>query len=318
MPRLPKNMIRRSDKAGFWYRRKIGGQVIVRFLGTDFDEAKRQLKRLTVEPASTLTVAQAVSRWLELYVETARAKKSQLNAQQRARDYLVPNLGHYLVERLRQDHLRGYRLALEKTKLSVQSVRHVLSDARCFLRWCEDTGLVQRSPFPRKLLPRVQEKPPDRLSAEEMASLEAMPAPYGFIARLGLGTGLRWGELARAQAADVQSGVLVVHQTKTGKVRRVPVSDSLLREIRGRVGKLVPYTVLAVGSFNHMARKLSGVQGFHAHQMRHSFACVWLEKGGSLAALQELLGHSTVVTTQRYARLSETAVLDEFRKLEQR
>jgi site-specific recombinase XerD len=39
--------------------------------------------------------------------------------------------------------------------------------------------------------------------------------------------------------------------------------------------------------------------------MRHTFACQWIERGGSLAALQQILGHASVETTQRYARLSD-------------
>lgn len=121
-------------------------------------------------------------------------------------------------------------------------------------------------------------------------------------------TGLRWGEAVRAQAADIHSGLLVVSQTKSGKVRRVPIA----REFLGRVGWLVPFT--SHGAFSRQVSKLSGVR-FHVHQLRHSFACRWLEKGGSLAALQEVLGHSTIVTTQRYGRLAEVHVQAEAAKV---
>jgi site-specific recombinase XerC len=69
-----------------------------------------------------------------------------------------------------------------------------------------------------------------------------------------------------------------------------------------RVGLLVP--LVNGWSFTEQSRKLSGVSRFHPHMMRHTFATRWLVSGGSLAALQELLGHSSITTTQRYARLN--------------
>ena len=68
-------------------------------------------------------------------------------------------------------------------------------------------------------------------------------------------------------------------------------------------------------SFNYHVRKLSGIERFHAHQMRHKFACWWLERGNSLAALQQVLGHASVVTTQRYARLTDAHVQAEAARL---
>ncbi|MFN0150842.1 MAG: tyrosine-type recombinase/integrase [bacterium] len=219
-----------------------------------------------------------------------------------------------LVERVKREDLLRYRLWIEKQAISIQTVAHVLSDARCLFLWCEDAGLIAKAPVPRKLLPKIPERPPDRLSDEEVERLTALPNPHGFVIRLGLATGLRWGELCRAQSSDVENGMLVVSLTKSGKVRRVPLSPKILREIRGRVGRLVPYSAESKGSFNATIRRLSGVERFHSHQLRHTFACRWIEKG-TLQALQEILGHASIETTQRYARLSETAVRAEATKV---
>ena len=89
----------------------------------------------------------------------------------------------------------------------------------------------------------------------------------------------------------------------------------LQRSKEGHVGKLCPFK--SHGAFNRYVTEAVGFP-FHVHQLRHSFACLWLERGGSLAALQELLGHSTIVTTQRYARLSDEAVRREADRLSQR
>lgn len=59
----------------------------------------------------------------------------------------------------------------------------------------------------------------------------------------------------------------------------------------------------------------AGSSGFPMHQCPHTIARRWLERGGSLAALQELLGHASIVTTQRFARLSENLVHREAERL---
>lgn len=332
MPKLPANMIHRSDRPGFWFRRVRGGRVQQRYLGTDFQQALERWRSLTTEPfppkpdqppvrevvrsagPDRLRVREAVERWLSEYVATSRKEKDQRLARVRAGRYLVPFLGDYAVAHLGERHLRRYRLDLDALTISAQTVRHVLSDCRCFLRWCERQGCfrdseTRRSPFPPKLLPRVDERPAARLTDGEADKLKSLPEPYGFVCRLALGTGLRWGELCRAQASDVEArGFLVVHRTKSSKLRRIPLGPELLREVRKRVGRLVPFSEKSCGTFNRKVRLLAGIEGFHAHRMRHTYASAWVEQGKSLAALQKILGHQGIATTERYAKMSDEAV----------
>jgi integrase len=316
MARPPKGIFKRGSS---WYvRLREHGRDRWVSLGSDYDEACRKLRRVRTSETSTSrsTVAEAAEQWLATYVRTARNPKGVQLTEARVRKYLVAELGWKLVARVTTDDLRSYRLWLEKQPIARQTVAHILSDARCLFTWSEDTGLISKSPVPRKLLPRIPERAPDRLNDEEIALLVALPEPHGFVVRFGLSTGLRWGELCRAQTRDIENGMLVVAGTKSGKVRRVPLTGDLKAELARRVGKLVPFSVTSSGAFNRIVRRESGVNRFHVHQLRHTFGCRWLERGGSLAALQEILGHSTIVTTQRYARLSDDLIRQEAERLE--
>lgn len=316
MPRPPKGLFRRGRS---WYiRLREGGSDRWVSLGSDYEEASRRFRRFRNGESvpSRVTVAEAAGRWVDTYVRTARNGKGVELAEARLKRYVIPFLGWKLLGKVTSDDLRSYRLWLEKQGISTQTVAHVLSDARCIFGWCEDAGLIVRSPVPRKLLPRIQERPPDRLTDAEVEALVAIPEPQGFVIRFGLATGLRWGEICRAQASHVENGVLVVSHTKSRKVRRVPLAREIQQEIKSRVGRLVHYSVNSSRAFSLIARRESGVLRFHPHQLRHTFACRWLERGGSLAALQQILGHSSVATTQRYARLMDDLVRREAERIE--
>jgi integrase len=190
---------------------------------------------------------------------------------------------------------------------------NICSDVRCCLRWCEDSGLIEHSLVPRRLLPKMQEQPPNRLFDDEVSALLTIPEPWAFIIRFALGIGMRWGELARSQASDLSGSLLTIHQTKSGKIRRIPVAPDLLAELRVCVGRFLGITFSE--GLVRLARRESGVRRFHPHQLRHTLACRCLEKGGSLAALQAILGHSSIVTTQRYARLGQAHVQAEAERI---
>ena len=309
MPRLPKNMQRRGG--AYYFRKQEDGREKYVPLGSDYGIAyakHRELKASGSSSGSELPVRKVGAQWLSSYVQTARTPENQQKAAQRVRDYLVLFLGEKPIARVTGEDLRSYRLWLEEPGrgLSPQTVVHILSDVRCFFRWAEDAGYVQRNPFPKRLLPRLQERPPDRLTDAEVEELVQLPDPFGFVIRFGLATGLRWGEMTRARADHVENGMLVVSQTKSRKVRRVPLPLEIQQELRLRIGKLVPFE--SSPSFNLKVRRMTGIADFHVHRLRHTYACRWVEAGRSLAALQQILGHASIVTTQRYARLSEEHV----------
>lgn len=79
------------------------------------------------------------------------------------------------------------------------------------------------------------------------------------------------------------------------------------------MGKLVPFRNQQW--LTDYARRETGINHFHVHQLRHTFGCMWLESGGSLAALQEMMGHASITTTQRYARLSDDLVMREAQRV---
>ncbi len=320
MPKLPVGMFKRKGRPSWYLRLYRGGGERCISLGTDFAVAVEKAKELRSGMVSVfgsrVTVRQAAERWLASYIKTRRAEKGQKLTAQRFAHYLEPFMGHMLLGRVIGEDVRAYRLWLERnTKLSLTSVSHLLSDCRCLFNWCEEAGLVTRTPFPRRVMPKLQERLPDRLTDEEADRVRALPEPHGFVCRFALGTGLRWGELCRAQASDVERGFVVVHQTKSGKVRRVPLTGELLQEVRTRAGRLVPFASLSPGSFAAVVRRATGIERFHVHQMRHTMACQWLERGGNLAALQQVLGHASIETTQRYGRLSDEAVKQEALKV---
>ena len=317
MPKLPKGLFKRG--VSYTVRLRVDGKDVWRSLGTDLPEAKRKLQKLRSGESpfnGRLTVTEAARRWLETYVQTARSEKNRKQAASRVEHYLKAFFAFVPLSKVGPDHIRRYRLWLERHDIAPATVWHILSDVRCLLRWCEEVGLLDRTPFPRRVMPRLQELPPKRLSDDEVDRVLAMPEPHAFVLRLALGTGLRWGELCRAQASHVEGTMLVVSHTKSGKLRRVPLAPDLLAEIRGRVGRLVPYAEHSPGSFSKAVRKATGLSGFFMHQTRHTYASRWCERGGNLAALQKILGHASIVTTQRYARLSDESVRREAERLE--
>ena len=320
-PRLP-GFYDRGPR-GFFHRRWIpdkndprGGRDEWTLLGKDREEAERRYHEVMAEgptgPARAGTVEATSAIWLDRYVRTFRDEKGYKNAALRVRKYLVKHLGKSIVRKLTPDDLLLYRRWLEGLKcerrargrvlkmnrpLSTQTVAHILADAKCFLIWAG-----QRSAIPKRLLPKVPERPPRGLSATEQAAVRAVAGPRGFACRIMIDSGARPGELCLARAEDLKDGELAIYAPKTRKMRWVPIPPPLAVEIRGHVGKLVPFEPADMIEFNRAVQRGSGVKGFTSYRCRHSFAYNYVAGGGNLAVLQTLMGHASIETTMVYVK----------------
>ena len=259
-------------------------------------------------------------RWIQTYIATTRNPKGQRLAWTRFLKYVRCScLDRGNLRSLTEDDVREFRLELEQGwSLSPYTVTHILSDLRCFLRWAVAVGLLERSPFPARVMPRIPEVAPRGFDEREVAVLEAVPGIGGCVLRFLLGTGLRWAEACRATQADVRGALLEVGNTKSGRLRRVPLSATLREEIARGGHRIVPFAPNSPGSFSRKIRRYTGIPDFHVHRCRHTFAMRWLANGGNLAVLQHILGHRDLTTTMRYARVTDALVEQEAARVERR
>ena len=263
---------------------------------------------------------EAGMRWLRTYVPTTRNAKGQRLAATRFVRYAHVVFHDVPLDAIDGDDIRKYRLWLEHDlQLSPHTVTHVLSDLRCLLRWAVTVGLLARSPFPSRVMPRIAEVPPRGFTPLEMTILTSFAGHGGFALRFLLGTGLRWAEACRATRDQVRGMLLEVSNAKSGRVRRVPVPIELLAEAAAfGYQRFVPYAANSPGSFSRAVRHHSGIADFHVHRCRHTFAMRWLEAGGNLAVLQQILGHRDLSTTMRYARVTDELVRGEAERVARR
>jgi integrase/recombinase XerC len=224
--------------------------------------------------------------------------------------------GEQLQTLIANEHRRG---------LAPPSLRAMLSAYRSFFRFLAREGKLKNNPAAGVRSPKVRRKLPEVLDVDQATTLVEVTAgdPLALRDRAMLellySSGLRVSELCgvRWRDLDVEQGLLRV-TGKGNKTRIVPVGRralealAALREsqpagadesvLRGREDK--PLTPGAVRAAIKRRAKSQGVwQRVYPHLMRHSCASHLLESSGNLRAVQELLGHADIGTTQIYTHL---------------
>lgn len=187
---------------------------------------------------------------------------------------------------------------------------------RVFYHWATETGLVATDPTKgiRPVnVPRALPRPAPESAIVE--ALEMADEECRLMVLLAAYAGLRRGEIARLHADDIGNDSIVVHG-KGGHLRRVPTHAKLrgpLEAARLRGGWVFPSPVRKGEHVNvdYIGRRLGRLlpDGFSGHTLRHRFGTQVYRGTHDIRATQELLGHASVATTQRYVEVSDDALL---------
>lgn len=250
--------------------------------------------------------------------------------------------------------VRAFLGKLFKKGTAGSSSARKLAAIRSFVRYLRREGILDHDPGALISTPRQVKKIPVHLDVEEMQALLDAPdttTPLGrrdrAILELFYASGLRLSELVGVDLENLNlNGRLVRVMGKGGKERIVPFNRTAAGTIRGYlkdrrnlVRAVTPHVArrsdprrssgeplflnyrggrLSTRSVDRLVRRYvvqcSTKLGVSPHALRHSFATHLLERGADLRAIQELLGHSRVTTTQRYTHVSATQLTELYRK----
>ena len=238
------------------------------------------------------------------------------------------------------DHLliRSFLARLHEKGLKKASAARKLAALRTFFRYLCREGVLEKNPARALLSPRTERRIPAHLDESEVAALLDVPgeglAPFRAKAILELfyGTGIRCGELVGLDLDDVDMDARMVRVLGKGRKERVvpfgrPAAEALRRYLPQREGTRPPTAALFVNKrggrltdrfVRYMLAdrvvQVAGARRISPHALRHSFATHLLERGADLRAIQELLGHASLSTTQRYTHVNTRHVLEVYKK----
>ena len=240
------------------------------------------------------------------------------------------------------DHvsIRGFLSQLHSSGLSKVSVARALAALRSLYKWLAREGIVQQNPAKLVASPRLPKKLPRVPTMEEINGLlnSDLPETVAFperdraIFELLYGCGLRNSELVGIELGDIEAanGVILV-RGKGKKQRYVPLDGAAaealhaygparqkaLQEAQKSTRRLFinrrggPLTTRSVGRIVKQIAIAKGLPpDIHPHTLRHAFGAHMLAEGADLRAIQELLGHERLSTTQKYTQLSIGHVME--------
>ncbi|WP_158751986.1 tyrosine recombinase XerC [Acidobacterium sp. S8] len=252
--------------------------------------------------------------------------------------YLVETFGAgFEIKRIEHKHVRAYMATLYDKGLSKASSARALAAIRSWFKWLAKSGHVEQSPAALVATPKLPKHLPRVPTIEQMnravdgvsEDFAAWPERDRLIFELLYGCGIRNAELVGIDLKDIHwANDAILVRGKGRKERYVPLGDAAAQALRaylpqreGRLqaankqaealllnAKLRGNGRLTTRSVGRIVKALAIANGLpaevHPHTLRHAFGTHMLEEGADLRAIQELLGHERLSTTQRYTQLT--------------
>jgi site-specific recombinase XerD len=278
----------------------------------------------------------AWQRALALYDADLRRR----GAAERTRRAYGSDLGHVALwcsdagldpETVTHTDLRRYAAVLSERRVAPATLARKLAALRGFFRTLREHGVIETSPADLIPAPKRPARLPTVLKPGDVASLlDRIPASTPLEARdralfeLAYAAGLRAEELVDLNVESVDFDAEQVRvEGKGGKTRFVPAGEEALRSVARYLERSRPALAAGDGDpalflsksgrrlstsdvrrrLRAWATKVGPVAALTPHALRHSFATHLLEGGADLRAIQELLGHASISTTQVYTRV---------------
>jgi len=231
-------------------------------------------------------------------------------------------LGKRLLSQITTEEIaRIQAKVLNKEIRSPQTMNRYLAFLKHILNLAVKDGKIDRNPV---CSVKFSPEPQGRLrflSEEEIKTLKEKMAPDDWkMVAFSLETGLRQSEQfkARWEWIDMERGILTIPHSKSGRTRHVPLSDGALALLRSLSSWMISPFLFASplnagkprDGRSFMVRiylpalEKAKIEGVTWHTLRHSFASRLVMKGVDIRTIQELMGHSTIMMTMRYAHLS--------------
>lgn len=238
------------------------------------------------------------------------------------------------------EHFHSFAAALMDVGIGERSIARILSGVRSFYKFLVLDGYLEQDPTELLELPKIGKHLPEVLSVEEIDAIEGIinvSTPEGQRDRAAIevlySCGLRVSELCNLLLSDLylDEGFLRV-TGKGNKQRLVPISERAIRELKSWFAfrnsiNIKPgeedYVFISAARKKHLSRitvfhnikvyaEQAGIQKIISpHTFRHSFATHLLEGGANLRAIQTMLGHESISTTEIYTHIDRRFLRDQ-------